>query len=74
MVAITTPCDVVEPWAAVVIGIIAGVLFSCFSKLLSVCRVDDPLDAASVHFINGIWGTLACAIFDNQRGFVSGDK
>lgn len=35
-------------------------------------KIDDPLDAASVHYINGVWGIIACAIFDSQRGFVSG--
>ena len=72
MVAITAPCDIVEPWAAVVIGVIAGILFSCFSKILALNKIDDPLDAASVHFINGIWGCISCAIFDGTNGFIVG--
>ncbi len=35
-------------------------------------NIDDPLEAASVHFINGVWGLIACAIFDMKRGFCSG--
>jgi ammonia channel protein AmtB len=34
-------------------------------------NVDDPVEAASVHYINGVWGTLACAIFDRNRGFIN---
>lgn len=72
LVAVTAPCDAIEPWAAVCIGIIAGLLYSCFSKLLLTLNIDDPLEAASVHYINGIWGYLSCFIFDSTRGFVSG--
>jgi Ammonium Transporter Family len=63
---------VIEPWAAIVIGIIAGIFYSCFSRLLLVLNIDDPLEAASVHYINGAWGTIACGIFDSTRGWVSG--
>jgi ammonium transporter, Amt family len=72
LVAVTAPSDAIEPWAAVCIGIIAGLLYSCFSKLLLTLNIDDPLEAASVHYINGIWGCLSCFIFDSTRGFVSG--
>lgn len=72
LVAITAPCDAVEPWAAVCIGIIAGIVYSCFSRLILILNIDDPLEAASVHYINGVWGIIACAIFDNTKGFVSG--
>ena len=71
LVAITAPCDAVEPWAAVIIGIIAAFCYSCFSRLLIVLNIDDPLEAASVHYINGVWGLIACAIFDMNKGFVS---
>jgi len=30
--------------------------------------VDDPVGAISVHAVNGVWGTLAAAIF-NAKGF-----
>ncbi len=72
LVAVTASCDVIEPWAACVIGVIAGILYSCFSRLLIVLNIDDPVEAASVHYINGVWGCLATVIFDTTRGFVSG--
>jgi Amt family ammonium transporter len=74
LVAVTASCDVIEPWAAVVIGMISAILYSCFSRLLLCLNIDDPVEAASVHYINGIWGCLATVIFDSQRGFVSGDS
>jgi len=66
LVAITAPCAFVEPWAAAVIGLIAGVLvvesvFFVERKL----KLDDPVGAISVHGVNGIFGVLAVGIFAN---------
>ena len=62
----------IEPWAAIIIGFIAAFLYSCFSRLLIELNIDDPLEAASVHYINGTWGLISCAIFDMNKGFCSG--
>ena len=63
LVAITASCAFVEPWAAVVIGGIGGILV--YFAVLGIERsgVDDPVGAVSVHAINGVWGTLAVGIF-----------
>jgi len=64
LVAITAPCAFVTPWAAVVIGAIAGILV-----VLSVIfierklKVDDPVGASSVHGVNGLWGMIALGLF-----------
>lgn len=63
LVAITGGCAVVEPWAAIIIGIIAGVLFLFTSKLLIRFRIDDAVDAVPVHMSNGIWGGIAVGLF-----------
>ena len=55
LVAITAGCAVVEPWAAVVIGIIAGWLYIYASGLLIRLRIDDAVDAIPVHMVNGAW-------------------
>jgi Amt family ammonium transporter len=73
LVAITAGCDTVEPWAAICIGVIAGCVYSFFSKFILAMNIDDPLEAASVHYANGIWGILSCIIFDSNKGFVSGN-
>ena len=64
LVAITAGCDVVNPWAAAVIGIISGfaVVFG-IEFVDKVLKVDDPVGAVGVHFINGSLGTLLTGIF-----------
>ena len=60
LVGITAPCAYVDPWAAVVIGLLAGVIMIAgvhFVKL--VLKVDDPVGAITVHGICGAWGLLA---------------
>jgi Amt family ammonium transporter len=74
LVAITAPCDIVDQWAAVVIGIIGGIFYSIFSKIILKLNIDDPIEATAVHYINGVWGIIACAVFDRKRGFVAGSN
>lgn len=60
LVAITGPCAWVPPWAAVIIGVVAGLLMWGTVWFVEVkLKVDDPLGAVAVHGANGIWGTLA---------------
>ena len=68
LVAITAPCAFVAPWAAAVIGIVAGLLvieavFFVERKL----KVDDPVGAIAVHGVNGIFGVIAVGLFANGR-------
>ena len=63
LVAITASCAFVEPWAAVVIGLVAGVLVYGSMKLFEKLRIDDPIYALSVHGTVGIWGTLSNGLF-----------
>jgi ammonia channel protein AmtB len=65
LVAITAGCDTVEPWAAICIGVIAGFVYSFSSKLVLALNIDDPLEATSVHYANGVWGILSLIIFDH---------
>lgn len=65
LVAITAPCAFVDGWAAVVIGLIAGVLVCFASVWLEKWKIDDPVGAIPVHFFNGLWGVLAVGIFAN---------
>jgi Amt family ammonium transporter len=64
LVAITAPCAFVAPWAAAVIGIVAGVLVVIGVEFVEkICKVDDPVGAVAVHGVNGIWGVIALGIF-----------
>jgi Amt family ammonium transporter len=65
LVAITAPCAFVDGWAAVVIGLIGGVLVCLASVWLEKWKIDDPVGAIPVHFFNGLWGVLAVGIFAN---------
>jgi Amt family ammonium transporter len=65
LVAITAPCAFVDGWAAVVIGLISGVLVCLASVWLEKWHIDDPVGAVPVHFFNGLWGVLAVGIFAN---------
>ena len=59
LVAITAPCAFVQPWAAAVIGIIAGVIVVESVWFFEKRGVDDPVGAISVHGVCGAWGVLA---------------
>lgn len=63
LVAITAPCDAVNTWQAVIIGLIGGVLVVFAVAFFDRIGIDDPVGAISVHLVNGIWGTLAYGIF-----------
>lgn len=53
LVAITSGCALVEPWAAIVIGIVSGWIYIYSSALLLRVRIDDAVDAIPVHMFNG---------------------
>ena len=63
LVAITPACAFVAPWAAVVIGLIAGILCSLATGLKYRLNLDDSLDVVGVHLVAGIWGSLAIGLF-----------
>ena len=65
LVAITAPCAFVDPWAAAVIGAVAGVLVVLSVFFWEARGIDDPVGAISVHGVNGLWGVLSVGIFAN---------
>ena len=73
LVGITAGCAYVDPWAAVVIGLLAGVIMIAGVHLVKlVLKVDDPVGAISVHGICGAWGLLAVGIFAAGNNGVEG--
>ncbi|GIL56315.1 hypothetical protein Vafri_11700 [Volvox africanus] len=57
-VAVTAGCHVFEPWAAILCGAGAGIIFDLASLLLLKFGVDDPLGAAPMHGGCGAYGVL----------------
>lgn len=66
LVAVTAPCAYIEPWAAIVIGLIAGYAVVRGVEILDKLQIDDPVGAFPVHGICGIWGTLSVGIFGKK--------
>ncbi|MEY2709917.1 MAG: hypothetical protein RL031_790 [Actinomycetota bacterium] len=63
LVAITPACAFVAPWAAVVIGLIAGAICALSVGIKYRLGFDDSLDVVAVHLIGGIWGSLSIGLF-----------
>jgi len=66
LVAITPGCAFVAPWAAVVIGLFAGVFCALAVGLKYRFDLDDSLDVVGVHLVGGVWGSLAVGFFGTQ--------
>jgi ammonium transporter, Amt family len=63
LVAITPACAFVAPWAAVVIGLLSGVLCALAVGLKYKFNFDDSLDVVGIHLMGGLWGSLSIGIF-----------
>jgi len=63
LVAITAASGFVAPWAAIVIGLVAGAVAVLGVLAVERVRIDDPIGAVAVHGMAGVWGTLATGIF-----------
>ena len=63
LVAITPAAGFVTPLAAIVIGLVAGVI--CYLAVLAKAKIgyDDALDVVAVHGVGGLWGALATGLF-----------
>jgi Amt family ammonium transporter len=66
LVAITPACAFVAPWAAVVIGLVAGAICALSVGIKYKLGFDDSLDVVAVHLIGGIWGSLAIGLFGSS--------
>lgn len=66
LVAVTAPCAFIDPWAAIVIGIVGGSIVILGVMLLDKLGIDDPVGAVPVHGLNGIWGTISIGLFGQK--------
>lgn len=65
LVAVTAGPDM-GMFAASVDGVVAGILVVFSVSFFDKIKIDDPVGALSVHLVNGIWGTLAVAIWNPE--------
>ena len=63
LVAITPASGFVPPWAAIVIGVLAGLV--CYAAVLAKAGLgyDDSLDAFGVHGVGGFLGAILTGVF-----------
>jgi Amt family ammonium transporter len=63
LVAITPASGFVAPWAAMIIGLVAG--FVCYGGVLlkNIFGYDDSLDAFGVHGVGGFAGAILTGVF-----------
>ncbi len=63
LVAVTAASGFVAPWAAIVIGLVSGVIAVLGVLAVERIKIDDPIGAVAVHGMSGVWGTLATGLF-----------
>ena len=72
LVAITAGCNLVGPNAAIIIGLIAGILVDIAVLYIDKLKIDDPVGAIAVHGVNGFFGALAVGLFATDGGLIFG--
>jgi Amt family ammonium transporter len=63
LAAITPASGYVKPWAAIVIGIAAGVICYGAVHLKDIFHYDDSLDVVGVHMVAGALGVVLTGVF-----------
>jgi len=75
LATITPASGFVPMWAALVIGLLAGVI--CYLAVILKVKMgfDDSLDAFSIHGVGGVLGTIALGIFASYgaKGLLAGN-
>ena len=64
LVAVCAGSDLMHPLGALVVGVVAGVIFVLmFTRTQNVWKVDDVLGVWPLHGLCGTWGGIAAGIF-----------
>lgn len=73
LAASSAVCAFVAPAAALIVGLVAGVLIPIAVELLDLrLDVDDPGGSISVHALGGLWGLLAVGLFGRLEASSAG--
>ncbi|MGN6244605.1 MAG: ammonium transporter [Motilibacteraceae bacterium] len=67
LVAITPACSAVNPFGAIVLGVVAGVVCALAVSLKFKLGFDDSLDVVGVHLVGGITGTLLIGLLATDK-------
>ena len=67
LVAVTPACAFIVPWAAIVLGLLAGALCALAVGLKFRFRIDDSLDVVGVHLVGGLVGCLFLGFFATTK-------
>lgn len=65
-VGITACCANISPASALIVGLVSGLLTTVATIGLERLQLDDVAGAVPVHLVNGWWGTLSVALFDEK--------
>ena len=71
LVAITSGCNVLSPWASVLVGGMSCVVYVYGTRLLHKLEIDDVVDAVPVHLFNGAWGCIATGLLHPDKGLLT---
>ncbi|MBN1216962.1 MAG: ammonium transporter [Candidatus Lokiarchaeota archaeon] len=63
LVAVTPASGFIEPWAALIIGVVVAPICYTTLTIRNRSKIDESLDAWAVHGWGGIWGAIATGIF-----------
>ncbi len=66
LVGITPAVAFVTPLGAIILGAVAGVI-CCFAVDFKWGKYDDTLDVVGLHFVAGLWGTIAIGLFGREE-------
>ncbi len=66
--AVASCAGLVDPWAAFLVGGLAGLIVQFTFEQMERRHIDDPAGAAAVHGAGGAWGVIATGLFANGSG------
>jgi len=68
LVTVTAMCANIEPWAALISGLLSGIVYSVACRALYALKIDDPIEASQVHGAGGFLGVMLTSFFDRDHG------
>jgi Amt family ammonium transporter len=69
LVAVTPGCGLIDPWAAMLVGVLGSAVFLGLDALMLRMLLDDVVAAVPMHLGCGVLGTLFVGFFARE-GFV----